>query len=126
MTTNLVVAANKVDDVTGCVGQYSDGAALYESSQRVVDIHLSVWNGEHHVNSLLGNLLRQLTYRRVVLQSFQAVSRWCGGVVVTDSHVRSYGGGRGGGQLSPNSCLAPRLVPYFTPCINRSPLHNVV
>ena len=105
---NLVVAANEVDDVTGCVGQYSDGAALYESSQRVVDIHLSVWNGEHHVNSLLGNLLRQLTYRRVVLQSFQAVSRWCGGVVVTDSHVHSYGG-RGGG--AEGSCPQTHVLP---------------
>jgi len=54
---NLVVTADEVDDITGCVGEYADCAALYEGSQRVVDIHLSLWDGKHHVDPLLGYLL---------------------------------------------------------------------
>jgi len=65
---NLVVTADEVDDITGCVGEYADCAALYEGSQRVVDIHLSLWDGKHHVDPLLGYLLWQLAYRRVILQ----------------------------------------------------------
>jgi len=65
--SNLVVATDEVDDVTGSVGQHTDGAALYERRQRVVDVDLTPWHGEDHVNLLLCHLLRQLAHRRVVL-----------------------------------------------------------
>jgi len=66
--SNLVVAADEVDDVAGSVGQYSDSAAVDERRQRLVDVDLSPRNGEHDVNALLGHLLWQLADRRVVLR----------------------------------------------------------
>ena len=66
--SNLVVAADKIHDISRCIGQHSDSAALYESGQRVVDVHLLLGNGEDHVNPLLGQLLRQLTDGRIVLR----------------------------------------------------------
>jgi len=58
---NLVVAADEIDDITGRVGQYSDCTTLNERRQRRIDVDLTLWNCEHHVNSPLGHLLRQLT-----------------------------------------------------------------
>ena len=69
LTLNLVVGAYEVDNVAGCISEDADSAAVYERSQRLIDVDLATWDGKHHVNTLLGDLLRQLADRRVVLQS---------------------------------------------------------
>ena len=55
---NLVIAADEVDNISGRVCKHSDRAAVYERRQRLVYVYLSLWDGEHDVDSLLGKLLR--------------------------------------------------------------------
>ena len=129
--TNLVVSADEVDDVAWRVGEHPDSAAVDECRQRAVDVDLTLWNGKHHVDALLGDLLRQLAYRRVVLQSFSyflsvsTVERWYNGHSWTsNSGVARTLAAWCGGQICHRivlgfgkwiACLKPRvLMPKVT------------
>jgi len=71
ITSNLIVATDEVDDVTGRVCQHSDSTAFYEGRQRVVNVYLSLRHGEDDMHFLLSHFLRQLTHRRIVLPQYR-------------------------------------------------------
>lgn len=63
----IIVVLDKIDDVGRVFGELADSAALYQLAQFTIDRDLVPRHGEDDDDVGLGNLVRQLTDRRVVL-----------------------------------------------------------
>ena len=67
--TYVVVFLHKFHDVGRVVSQLADGAALYQLTQFTIDRLLVLRHCKDNRDLRLGNLVRQLAYRRIVLRT---------------------------------------------------------
>jgi len=66
--TYVVVFLDKFNDVGRVVGKLADSAGHYQLTEFTVDGNLVLGHCKDNRDFCLGNLVCQLTYRRIVLQ----------------------------------------------------------